>query len=72
MNTVEYFAAKQPSNEKSSESNLFRGREREKHWLKNTEEEEYERLKNGSSEGKRERGQNEAEVVHVRTGSFSC
>lgn len=30
--------------------------EREKHWLKNTEEEEeYERLKNGSSEGKRER-----------------
>lgn len=46
--------------------------EREKHWLKNTEEEEYERLKNGSSEGKRERGQNEAEVVHVRTGSFSC
>jgi len=29
MNTVEYFAAKQPSNEKSSESNPFSGGERE-------------------------------------------
>lgn len=62
MNTVEYSLPSSPAMKRARNQTLSEG-EKEKVWLKNTEKEEYERLKNGNSKGKRE--------VRMRLSSMS-